>query len=469
MAVEMNVGQGFERYYADWLVQAEQHLASLRKALDQHHSDQDILLLVETCCKLYHDLARARIRVADKDPSCVSGGRWQTSYISGLLWLGSYRPTTATVLLFSLMGAQVKEFLPNLTAGREFQGDLLKLFEDFDIPALASLSNSQIKKVDSLQRELRDQEDKIDRSFAIEQMNVADQPLARATLAEPPPSESFDLSGIRDAIAPKLAVLRKLVAQAESLRSRALREIIDILTPVQAGQYTVATFEFAIALRKLGQQPQAAEASSIEQASYADESEELQALATQGDVDMLCKALQLGVNLSAAGFTGRAPLHAAALKGQRECVQLLIERGAEVNQKDIWGVTPLANALKGGHDEVARILADHGAAVRLEDPGLELCQAAAAGNWEYVKRLVQYGVDINSTDGAKQTALHIVAAHGSLEAVTMLLDLGANVLVRARNGNTPVDEARLWNKEGVQRCMEAQLQGESRCQTSWES
>lgn len=166
----MNVGHEFERFYVEWLDRAERQLVTLRKALDQHRSDQEILLSVESCCKLYHDLARARIKVAEEDPSYVSGGRWQTSYISGLLWLGGYRPTTATVLLFSLMGAQVKEFLPNLTAGHEFQGDLLRLLEDFDVPALASLSNNQIKKVDSLQRQLRDQEDKIDRSYALEQV-----------------------------------------------------------------------------------------------------------------------------------------------------------------------------------------------------------------------------------------------------------------------------------------------------------
>lgn len=140
------------------------------------------------------------------------------------------------------------------------------------------------------------------------QMNVADQLLARATLAEPPPSESFDLSGIRDAIAPKLAVLRELVAQAESLRSFALRAIIDILTPVQAGQYTIATFEFAIALRKLGQQPPTPEVSALESNGSSDSSDELQEFASQGNVEMLCQALKRRVDISSAGFFGRTPL-----------------------------------------------------------------------------------------------------------------------------------------------------------------
>lgn len=67
-----------------------------------------------------------------------------------------------------------------------------------------------------------------------------------------------------------------------------------------------------------------------------------------------------------------------------------------------------------------------------QDPGLELCEAAAAGNWGYLKRLVQYGIDINSTDCAKQTALHLVAVHGSFDAVKMILDWGGDVLARAR-------------------------------------
>ena len=57
------------------------------------------------------------------------------------------------------------------------------------------------------------------------------------------------------------------------------------------------------------------------------------------------------------------PLDRAAAKGNVDVVRLLIERGAEVDSRDRWGWTPLHNASRFGHLEVSRVLVDHGANV----------------------------------------------------------------------------------------------------------
>lgn len=85
-------------------------------------------------------------------------------------------------------------------------------------------------------------------------MLVADQQMARATTTEPPPSETKDLSDVREAMGTKLVELRDLLIEAEELRLRTLWEMMHILTPIQAAQYSLAAFEMAMAVRKLGDQ-----------------------------------------------------------------------------------------------------------------------------------------------------------------------------------------------------------------------
>lgn len=80
--------------------------------------------------------------------------------------------------------------------------------------------------------------------------------MARATTTEPPPSETDDLSEVREAMEPKLVELRDLLIAAEELWLRILWEMMHILTPLQAAQYSVTAFEMAMAVRKLGDQEQ---------------------------------------------------------------------------------------------------------------------------------------------------------------------------------------------------------------------
>ena len=68
------------------------------------------------------------------------------------------------------------------------------------------------------------------------------------------------------------------------------------------------------------------------------------------------------VNAKDKGFFRKdsTPLHHAALKGQKEVVELLIEKGADVNAKDDVGRTPLDWAIIRNHTETADLLRKHG-------------------------------------------------------------------------------------------------------------
>lgn len=68
-----------------------------------------------------------------------------------------------------------------------------------------------------------------------------------------------------------------------------------------------------------------------------------------------------GVDVNVADADGLTPLIVASMLGHTECVRMLLAApGIDVNKKYIWG-TPLASAIENGHSECAAMLRAAGA------------------------------------------------------------------------------------------------------------
>lgn len=99
---------------------------------------------------------------------------------------------------------------------------------------------------------------------------------------------------------------------------------------------------------------------------------------------------------------------------------------------DNFGNTPLLEAIKYGHNRVASLLLENGASLNIDDAGSYLCQAVAKGNSDFIKRLLSYGLDPNAKDYDYRTPLHVAAAQGQNLLVKILLEAGADVLLKDR-------------------------------------
>jgi len=79
----------------------------------------------------------------------------------------------------------------------------------------------------------------------------------------------------------------------------------------------------------------------------------------------------------------------------------------------------------------------------------ELHVAAAAGNWEAAKVLLQQQVDTNAREAWEETPLHLAARGGHVELCKLLLGHGAEIDAIGINGETPLIVAAKSGEEAV--------------------
>ena len=143
-------------------------------------------------------------------------------------------------------------------------------------------------------------------------------------------------------------------------------------------------------------------------------------------------------------YDRRTALHVAASEGHVKICQLLVEKGARINRSDRWGGSPLDDAHRHKHSRVIEYLRKHGGSFGSPSQANNFITAASEGDVEEVKAILEFGnVDLkNHGDYDRRTALHLAAGEGRSEIVELLCQAGADVNVRDRWGNRPLDDAK---------------------------
>ena len=133
------------------------------------------------------------------------------------------------------------------------------------------------------------------------------------------------------------------------------------------------------------------------------------------------------------------PLTRAIDKGLPDIVQLLLDHGADVNRGGTK--SPLAVALARHDDRLIAMLVDN----KMLDVAGALCDAALDGNLSTVQRVLARATNLNTLDATGRLPLVAAVRSGELLIAQTLLDRGAAVDGKNRQGETALMHARTFD------------------------
>lgn len=183
------------------------------------------------------------------------------------------------------------------------------------------------------------------------------------------------------------------------------------------------------------------------------------------DIEMIRLLIAKGANVKAAGESGITPLHAAVFDA--ELTRVLLKAGADPNAATSTGQTPLMGAVaRTGNGAAVELLLEAGADVNMVSTAKQtaLRRALISGNAATVRRFLAKGADAKAAEPFGRTALQRgcldciraalekgakpalqmvadAAAPGNLELVKLLVEAGAPVDGQDGRGYTPLMRA----------------------------
>lgn len=217
-----------------------------------------------------------------------------------------------------------------------------------------------------------------------------------------------------------------------------------------------------------------------------------------GQIDLLIKLAELGANVNTEDLKGFTPAHFAALEGRVDILAELHKQGADLSRSNIFLVTPLLWAAQENQVAVFDLFYSLGIDINQTNKFGETATHLAApfnrvkviekifklngnldlpdsdgctplhqvviynDNVEFLKKLLQFGVNKNSQNNEGETPAFVAAKNGSTDALRTLQQAGADLnqtnhqgvtplFIAAQLGNFEIIKVLLTNKEALEK------------------
>ena len=168
--------------------------------------------------------------------------------------------------------------------------------------------------------------------------------------------------------------------------------------------------------------------------------EDMEEALIRSDPAAAIELINRGVDVNTVDRNGNTLLMQSVQRDVPELFDYLIKRRARLNPRNRNGESALGIAAYRGHFDYVRRLVEAGAEVNFYG-WAPLAYAAYNGHAAIVEYLLKHGAEIDATTENGSTALFFAARSGHIDVVRLLLKNGANPTVANDNGDTAVDWA----------------------------
>ena len=167
-----------------------------------------------------------------------------------------------------------------------------------------------------------------------------------------------------------------------------------------------------------------------------------------------CKALENNISATLSYSALFASILLTACKNPDDIIQAArfgdltklkgcIESGISVDHVDPAGETALFHVIGSGSSDAFELLINNKANLKLRDRSGDslLHKAATFSREHFSSRLIELGIEVNSTNKVGSTPLHYAVRSGNKGIVQLLIDKGAKIGLRDVDGKTSIEVA----------------------------
>ncbi|KAF5191250.1 Transcription factor tga like domain [Thalictrum thalictroides] len=231
----------FHRCFDTWVTQQRKDLEELVIAKNEEPRNEETLrLIAEKNVENYQDYFEKRSLLSKEDALISFSSIWCTGFENSFLWIGGCRPTLSIQLVYTLCGMELENHLTEFFQGVR-RGDL------------AELGNRQLCLINDLHCRIVQEEEDVSSRLSILQEDIGNESLF---LEINESSLNGDINGqIHDykSLDDHSHAITQILVDADMLRLQTVKELVNILIPLQAVDFLVAAKKLYLSMHQWGQ------------------------------------------------------------------------------------------------------------------------------------------------------------------------------------------------------------------------
>ncbi|KAL0406728.1 UNVERIFIED_CONTAM: protein DOG1-like 3 [Sesamum latifolium] len=230
--------ENIQSFSPKWIAQQHQDLKELLDELSTNsESDGEKLkLLRDKSIKRFEEYYERRALMAQQHAPSLLSPAWWAPFENAFFWIGGSRPSLYVRIIYLVCGSEVDG------------SQLAELFQSKRKGGLVEISAEQIDMIDTLHCKTIKEEQKMSSRMASLQEEIADERLA---LMAQQVGES-SLQDLDHAMDTHYLSLASILTDADQLRLSTLKELIGLLTPLQAVELLFAIKKLSLSMHEWG-------------------------------------------------------------------------------------------------------------------------------------------------------------------------------------------------------------------------